>query len=216
VGVHGLGGRGGGAPGSGAERVQVRQRVELCALVTSAASHTWCNPRLHAIPTPASGCLLFFFVRRLGDHGIPYGYSPVLLAHPDVLRCAPCQEGGGGGGRPRRGRPCDAPAPCRGLRWVACIPAKQPPLLRTTLPRLPPQRPHPFAECYDNLLWQAALPRKRCRRRLKGRALSHPHKLHHQNTHSGPQLHALSAHLVLLPSLQLPGADGEGLPGRHR
>lgn len=23
---------------------------------------------------------------RLGDYGIPYGYSPVLLAHPDAIR----------------------------------------------------------------------------------------------------------------------------------
>lgn len=49
------------------------------------ADATWVFMGWEGVEAQQKGLELNVF--RLGDYGINYGYSPVLVAHPDTLRC---------------------------------------------------------------------------------------------------------------------------------
>ncbi|KAL4444363.1 hypothetical protein ABPG75_012100 [Micractinium tetrahymenae] len=55
----------------------------LCLLSAGEADATWVFLGWEGVEAARAGVELNAF--KLGDYGIPYGYSPVLLAHPDAI-----------------------------------------------------------------------------------------------------------------------------------
>ena len=55
-------------------------------LLKGEADATWVFMGWEGVEAELAGVALNAF--KLGDFGVPYGYSPVLLAHPDTLRHA--------------------------------------------------------------------------------------------------------------------------------
>lgn len=64
------------------------------------ADATWVFMGWEGIEAKRKGVELNAF--GLEEFGVPYGYSPLLIAHPDTIRCGPGPGGWGGGGGARR------------------------------------------------------------------------------------------------------------------